>query len=216
LCDWVSGAGRAVHAIGKIGDIFSMQGISDVRKGIDAELMEHLAGAMEGAGDGSLTFANFVEFDSIYGHRRDVSGYARALEWFDGHVPRILSAMRKGDLVLFTADWCPPCRTLKREVLYTPRVASAIERSAVPVKIDLSQPEPAAEAVAGSFGVSAIPTLVLLSPEGEVLRRGVGVVSAGEIESWLGDAAPDTAEAGSTQAPVSLASPAASGRLDPS
>ena len=54
--------------------------------------------------DGDLVFANFVEFDSIYGHRRDISGYARALEWFDTQVPRILDKMREGDLVLFTAD----------------------------------------------------------------------------------------------------------------
>ncbi len=84
LCDWVQAAGGKVHAIGKIGDIFSMTGIDDVVKGPDAALMDHLEAAARDAEDGSLTFANFVEFDSKYGHRRDVSGYARALEWFDG------------------------------------------------------------------------------------------------------------------------------------
>jgi phosphopentomutase len=53
---------------------------------------------------GSLTFANFVEFDSLFGHRRDVAGYARALEWFDGQAGRFLSRLRPGDLALFTAD----------------------------------------------------------------------------------------------------------------
>jgi hypothetical protein len=53
---------------------------------------------------GSLTFANFVEFDSLYGHPRDVSGYARALEWFDAQVPRFLARLRPGDLAIFTAD----------------------------------------------------------------------------------------------------------------
>ncbi len=104
LCDWVQDAGRAVHAVGKIGDIFSMQGIDDVVKGPDADLMEHLVDLVGSAEDGSLTFANFVEFDSQYGHRRDVAGYARALEWFDTQVPRLLGAMRKGDLMIFTAD----------------------------------------------------------------------------------------------------------------
>ncbi len=56
------------------------------------------------AEEGSLTFANFVEFDSLYGHRRDVSGYARALEWFDAQMPRLFAAAREGDLFLFTAD----------------------------------------------------------------------------------------------------------------
>ncbi len=104
LCDWVSDTGRKVYAVGKIGDIFSMRGIDEVKKGRDAELMEHLARYLEIAEDGSLTFANFVEFDSQYGHRRDVSGYARALEWFDAQVPRLEMAMRPGDLMIFTAD----------------------------------------------------------------------------------------------------------------
>ena len=73
-------------------------------KGPDADLMDHLARLAATAEDGSLTFANFVEFDSIYGHRRDVSGYARALEWFDSQVPRLTAALRAGDIMLFTAD----------------------------------------------------------------------------------------------------------------
>ena len=56
------------------------------------------------AAEGSLTFANFVEFDSLYGHRRDVSGYARHLEWFDGAIAPILAALRPDDLMIFTAD----------------------------------------------------------------------------------------------------------------
>ncbi len=104
LCDWVTAAGRPVHAIGKIGDIFSMHGITDVAKGTDADLMEHLVRAIATAEDGSLTFANFVEFDSLWGHRRDVSGYARALEWFDSQIPRLMENLRDGDLLLFTAD----------------------------------------------------------------------------------------------------------------
>lgn len=104
LCDWVQGAGRKVHAIGKIGDIFSMRGIDDVRKGTDALLFDHLMAAAADAEEGSLTFANFVEFDSSYGHRRDVSGYARALEWFDGRLRGFLDRLRPGDLALFTAD----------------------------------------------------------------------------------------------------------------
>ncbi|WP_347310564.1 phosphopentomutase [Defluviimonas sp. SAOS-178_SWC] len=104
LLDWLHEAGRKVHAIGKIGDIFSMRGIDDVKKGTDAVLFDHLMAAAEHAEPGSLTFANFVEFDTLFGHRRDVSGYARALEWFDGRVGEFLAALRPGDLALFTAD----------------------------------------------------------------------------------------------------------------
>lgn len=104
LCDWVQGAGRKVHAVGKIGDIFSMQGIDDVAKGPDKDLMEHLVRLTETAEDGSLTFANFVEFDSLYGHRRDVAGYAAHLEWFDSQLSRLYENLRTGDLMIITAD----------------------------------------------------------------------------------------------------------------
>jgi phosphopentomutase len=104
LCDWATEAGRDVHAIGKIGDIFSGRGITDVAKGSDADLFEALVDRGQNAADGSLTFANFVEFDTNFGHRRDVAGYARALEWFDASLPRFLATLRPGDLVIFTAD----------------------------------------------------------------------------------------------------------------
>jgi phosphopentomutase len=105
LLDWVAGAGRATHGIGKIGDIFSMRGIGTLHKGkADADLFEHLVRLGAEAEDGSLTFANFVEFDTLYGHPRDVAGYARALEWFDAALPRFFANLRPEDLVIFTAD----------------------------------------------------------------------------------------------------------------
>ena len=104
LCDWAQSAGRAVHAVGKIGDIFSMQGIDEVRKGTDAALMGHLSDLAAEAPEGALVFANLVEFDSIHGHRRDVSGYARHLEWFDAALGRLMAQLRDDDLLLVTAD----------------------------------------------------------------------------------------------------------------
>ena len=104
LTNWAQDAGRRVYAVGKIGDIFSMQGIDEVRKGTDAALMQHLEDLVETAEDGSLTFANFVEFDSLYGHRRDVSGYARALEWFDAAIGGVIAKLKDDDLLILTAD----------------------------------------------------------------------------------------------------------------
>lgn len=104
LCDWVTQAGGSVHAVGKIKDIFAGRGITDVAKGGDADLFEALLARVETADDGSLIFANFVEFDSLYGHRRDVAGYARALEWFDAALPRLLAGLRADDLLILTAD----------------------------------------------------------------------------------------------------------------
>ncbi len=105
LLDWAAEAGRATHAIGKIGDIFSHRGIGKLWKAKDdAGLSEHLMMLADTAEPGSLTFANFVEFDTNFGHRRDVAGYARQLEWFDGRVGDFLSRLRPGDLAIFTAD----------------------------------------------------------------------------------------------------------------
>lgn len=105
ILDLAAEAGRATHAIGKIGDIFSHRGISHLHKGgSDADLAGHLLRLADEAGPGSLTFANFVEFDSIYGHRRDIEGYARALEWFDGVAARLIARLRPGDLAILTAD----------------------------------------------------------------------------------------------------------------
>lgn len=105
LLDWVKNAGRATHAVGKIGDIFSMKGVGKLWKGKnDLDLFDHLDRLLAEAESGSLTFANFVEFDSLYGHPRDVAGYARALETFDARVGGFLARLRPGDLAIFTAD----------------------------------------------------------------------------------------------------------------
>jgi len=104
LTNWVQDRGGRVYGVGKIGDIFSMQGIDDLRKGDDATLMRHLSDLVEEAEEGSLTFANLVEFDSLYGHRRDVSGYARALEGFDAAIGPVLTRLRAGDILILTAD----------------------------------------------------------------------------------------------------------------
>ncbi len=104
LTNHVQAAGGRVYAVGKIGDIFSMEGIDELRKGTDAELMRHLSDLVREAEDGSLVFANFVEFDSLWGHRRDVSGYARALEWFDGAISKVCGELRPDDMMILTAD----------------------------------------------------------------------------------------------------------------
>ncbi|MBP1805387.1 phosphopentomutase [Rubellimicrobium aerolatum] len=104
LCDWVQGAGRRVHAVGKIGDIFSMRGIDTLAKGPDRELMGHLHRLGAEAEEGALVFANFVEFDTDHGHRRDAAGYARQLEWFDRGIGTMIGMLREGDLLVVTAD----------------------------------------------------------------------------------------------------------------
>ena len=105
LLDRVTEAGGRTHAIGKIGDIFSHRGITTLAKGKDdAALIDATVKALREAGDGDLVFANYVDFDTLHGHPRDVSGYARALEAFDARLPEIFATLREGDLLILTAD----------------------------------------------------------------------------------------------------------------
>jgi phosphopentomutase len=104
ICDYVHDAGHTVHAVGKIGDIFSMRGIDDLRKGRDAALMQHINDLVDEAADGAFVFANLVEFDSEYGHRRDAAGYRDHLQWFDGELAALLPKLKPDDLLIVTAD----------------------------------------------------------------------------------------------------------------
>ncbi len=105
LLDRVVAAGGRTHAIGKIGDIFAHRGVSTLAKGKDdMALVDATVDVLRRAEDGDLVFANYVEFDSLYGHQRDVEGYALALEAFDARLPDIADALRPGDLMIVTAD----------------------------------------------------------------------------------------------------------------
>jgi phosphopentomutase len=98
-------AGRNVITIGKIGDIFAHRNTGLERKGKSND--EHVTMAVEAlnsAADGSFIFVNLVDFDTEYGHRRDVPGYAAALEAFDKRLPEIEAALHPGDLLIITAD----------------------------------------------------------------------------------------------------------------
>lgn len=110
LLDRLEAEGRRVLAVGKIGDIFSHRGITSLRKAKDNMAMFDAAlAAIDEAGDGELVFANFVDFDTEFGHRRDVAGYAAALEAFDARLPEALSRLCPGDMLILTADHgCDP------------------------------------------------------------------------------------------------------------
>ncbi len=110
LLDLAVAAGRSVHAVGKIGDIFAHRGITRVLKGVDdMALFDRTLEAVGTAADGDLVFANFVDFDTKYGHRRDVAGYAAALEDFDRRLPELQSRLKRGDVAIVTADHgCDP------------------------------------------------------------------------------------------------------------
>lgn len=110
LLDRVVDAGRHTLAVGKIGDIFAHRGISTLRKAPDNMAMfDQALLAMDEARDGDFVFANFVDFDTQFGHRRDVPGYAAALEAFDRRLPEALNKLHPGDMLVLTADHgCDP------------------------------------------------------------------------------------------------------------
>lgn len=110
LLDYLTEAGREVIALGKIADIYAHQGISQTIKADgNMALFDATLEAMKTAPEGSLVFTNFVDFDSSYGHRRDVIGYAHALEVFDARLPELEALLKPDDLVVIAADHgCDP------------------------------------------------------------------------------------------------------------
>jgi phosphopentomutase len=110
ILDRVQAAGGRSIGMGKIGDIFAHRGVSDIRKAPgNMALFDRTLDTIAEAADGDLVFANFVDFDTEYGHRRDVAGYAAALEAFDRRLPEALERLRPDDLLILTADHgCDP------------------------------------------------------------------------------------------------------------
>jgi phosphopentomutase len=103
-------AGGEVVSIGKIADIYAHQGITKkVKASGNDKLFDATIDALRDTPDRSIVFTNFVDFDMLYGHRRDVAGYAAALEYFDGRLPELLETLKKDDLLIITADHgCDP------------------------------------------------------------------------------------------------------------
>ena len=110
VLDKLKAAGGQVVSVGKISDIYAHCGITSKVKasGLEA-LFDATLEQVKAAGDNTIVFTNFVDFDSHYGHRRDVAGYARGLEYFDARLPEILALLNKDDLLILTADHgCDP------------------------------------------------------------------------------------------------------------
>ena len=110
LLDHVKEEGGEVIALGKISDIFAAQGVSRLVKGVDnMALFDALMKVADEAGDKSLTFVNFVDFDMLFGHRRDIKGYSNALHELDARLPEFMGKLKEGDMVVVTADHgCDP------------------------------------------------------------------------------------------------------------
>lgn len=112
MLDQLKEAGKDVIAVGKINDIFAGKGITEFtytsgnEEGIEKTLA-YLDKDFEG-----LCFINLVDYDMLYGHRRDIDGYAKAITYFDEKLPEIMEKMRDDDVLMITADHgCDPAYT---------------------------------------------------------------------------------------------------------
>jgi phosphopentomutase len=110
VLDKLVDSGGEVVSVGKISDIYAHMGITKKIKASGNEaLFDATLDAIREAGDRSIVFTNFVDFDMLYGHRRDVDGYANALEYLDKRLPEVLELMGEGDLLVLCADHgCDP------------------------------------------------------------------------------------------------------------
>ncbi len=110
LLDKLVANGDDVISIGKIADIYAHRGVTHKVKATgNAALFDATLTALRDAGDRTTVFTNFVDFDMLFGHRRDVDGYAEALEYFDQRLPELLELMRDDDILVICADHgCDP------------------------------------------------------------------------------------------------------------
>jgi phosphopentomutase len=97
-------AGVEVHGVGKIGDLFAGVGVTRSHPAATNRLALDSVDELMGQLERGLVFVNLIETDQVYGHRKDVDGFAVALREFDRRLGELLERMRKGDLLIVTAD----------------------------------------------------------------------------------------------------------------
>ena len=134
MLDVLKKSGKDVIGVGKIHDIFAGIGLSEYtyttgnEDGIN-KTIEYLKRDFDG-----LLFVNLVDYDMLYGHRRDIDGYAKAVAYFDGKLPEIMNLMKEDDLLLITADHgCDPGydKTTDHTREYVPLLAYCKKENAI-------------------------------------------------------------------------------------
>ncbi len=155
----IKGKGLPVVGVGKIGDIFVHKGLTEeIHTGSDSDGVDKTLDAM-GRVSGGLVFTNLVDFDTVYGHRNDSLGYAKALEQIDKRLPEIKGALKESDILFITGDHgCDPTtpstdhsREYVPLLVYGKKVRGAIDLGTRKTFADLGQ------TLADIFGVEGTP-----------------------------------------------------------
>lgn len=109
------------------------------------------------------------------------------IPWVLGLDAGLEQAARTGKPIFldFTADWCPPCQAMERDVYSQPEVIRMLADRFIPVKVDLTRPDSAQRAAAQQHQVAAIPTLIVATPDGTPVSRWEGYLGADELDAWL-------------------------------
>jgi len=159
LLDRLAAAGWPVYGVGKIEDIFTGRGISGaVHTTSDGDGVDHTLRAMKEIERG-LIFTNLVDFDTLYGHRNDVEGFARNLEGLDRRLPELWEALREDDVFVLTADHgCDPSDTSTDHT--RENVPLLVRGARVPAGLELGLRETFADlgqTLAENFGLPALP-----------------------------------------------------------
>ena len=158
LLDLLKASGIPVHAIGKIEDLFAGQGVTrSVHTASDDEGMDQVERALADTPRG-LIFVNLVDFDTVYGHRNNVEGYALNLERFDARLSELLPRLQPDDLLILTADHGNDPTTASTDhsreyvpvVAYGPHVRAGVNLGTRPTFADLGQ------TLAAVFGVGPL------------------------------------------------------------
>lgn len=89
-------------------------------------------------------------------------------------------------LLDFTADWCPPCKMMKRQTFSQQKVKDYVEANYIPVRLDMTQRNAATQQLGGRFSIQYLPTFLVLSPDGKEQRRESGGMDADAFLKWLG------------------------------
>ena len=147
VLDVLKGSGQLIVGIGKIADLFNGRGLTrSIHSGNNAAGLDETVRLLKTMPRG-LIFVNLVDFDTLYGHRNDAPGYAKALQEFDARLPPLLDAVRPGDLLCMTADHgndpTTPSTDHSREyvplLVFGPRLAQGVNLSTRRTFADVGQ-----------------------------------------------------------------------------